>query len=202
MYYHQRSGLFKLLPNSNGEIIFLGDSITDGCEWSEFLGDREIKNRGINGDTTDGVLERLGEVTESRPDKIFLMIGVNDLSGGESVDYILKNLARIIRRVMRNSPETALYVQSILPVNPLFDQFRDHTDKGIEILEINRKLSVFCKRQGVFFIDLHSAFLDENNNLDSRYSNDGLHLTGEGYILWWSLIEKYVKNSTHPLFLI
>ncbi|MFC2157780.1 GDSL-type esterase/lipase family protein [Acidobacteriota bacterium] len=199
-YYHQRSSLFKSLPNSKGEIVFLGDSITDGCEWSEFHGGREIKNRGISGDTTDGVLERLGEVTESRPEKIFLMIGVNDLARGESIDYILNNIARIIRKVLRNSQETALYVQSILPVNPQFDQFPDHTDKGAEILEINRKLRVFCTRQGVFYIDLHSAFLDENKNLSSLYSNDGLHLTGEGYVLWWSLIEKFVKDPSRPLF--
>ena len=193
-YYYQKAGLFRLLPNSQGEIIFLGDSITDGGEWGELLGNPKIINRGISGDTTQGILERLGEVTESRPEKIFLMIGVNDLALGKSVDYVLSNLARIIRKILRNSPETELYVQSLLPVNDRFDQFKGHTDKGREILEINRKLKDFCERQGVEFIDLHGAFQDEDGRLGSKYTNDGLHLTGLGYVLWASRIRRYIEH--------
>ena len=89
-YYHKVSH-FRTLPNTKGEIIFLGNSITDYCEWSELFQNSKIKNRGISGDVTDGVLERLDEVTESKPSKIFLMIGINDLSRGKSEEYIFNN---------------------------------------------------------------------------------------------------------------
>src|SRR5699024_7028471 len=63
-YYYHRKNLFELLPNEKKEIIFLGDSITDGNEWAEYFGSQRIKNRGISGDVTDGVLYRHDYVSE------------------------------------------------------------------------------------------------------------------------------------------
>src|SRR5690348_1170260 len=91
-YYLQRVSHFKTLPKTKGDIIFLGNSITDGAEWSELFNDNKIKNRGISGDITAGVLHRLNEVAERKPDKVFLLIGVNDLARNISTDSILKNL--------------------------------------------------------------------------------------------------------------
>jgi hypothetical protein len=79
-YYDQRKSLFEKLPDTRKEIIFLGNSITDGCEWSELLADRHVKNRGISGDVTAGVLNRIREITASKPAKVFLLIGINDLA--------------------------------------------------------------------------------------------------------------------------
>lgn len=46
-----------------GEIVFIGNSITEGGKnWSEKFNIPNIRNRGIGGDVTDGVLERLGEI--------------------------------------------------------------------------------------------------------------------------------------------
>ena len=112
LYWHQRAGHFRLLPNDRGEIVFLGDSITDGCDWSEMFHNPLIKNRGISGDVTQGVLDRLGEVVESKPAKIFLMIGINDLARGLTEKEILANIESIIREVRKKSPETKLYLQS------------------------------------------------------------------------------------------
>ena len=67
------------MPDTPNEIIMLGNSITDGCEWSELFQNSNIKNRGISGDITEGVLYRLDEVTRSKPAKVFLLIGINDL---------------------------------------------------------------------------------------------------------------------------
>jgi hypothetical protein len=69
-YWHQKETHFRSLPNEANEIIFLGDSITDGCNWSEMFHDLRVKNRGISADITDGVLDRLDEVVESKPLKI------------------------------------------------------------------------------------------------------------------------------------
>ena len=81
-YWIQRATLFESLPASEDDIVMLGNSITDGGEWAELLGDAHVKNRGISGDTTDGVLERLGTITRGRPAKVFLLIGINDFSKG------------------------------------------------------------------------------------------------------------------------
>lgn len=81
-FYDQRATLFETLPTSKDDIIFLGNSITNGCEWAELLGNAHAKNRGISGDTTNGVLDRLHVITAGKPSKVFLLIGINDLSGG------------------------------------------------------------------------------------------------------------------------
>lgn len=184
LYWHQRAGHFQLLPNDRGEIVFLGDSITDGGNWSEMFHNPLIKNRGISGDVTQGVLDRLGEVVESKPAKIFLMIGINDLARGLTEKEILANIKSIIRRIRKKSPETTLYLQSLLPVNPDFPIFPDHTDKGAQIKNINIVLRRMAGDYGAVFVDLYPLFTVEGDKLNPDFTNDGLHLTGAGYAVW------------------
>ena len=63
---------FRSFPNSSKDIIFLGNSITAGTDWMELLGRSDVRNRGISGDITFGVLERLDEVIEGKPAKVFI----------------------------------------------------------------------------------------------------------------------------------
>jgi len=191
-YYYQKKTHFEHLPNAKKEIIFIGDSITDGCEWSELFGNKKMKNRGISGDVAQGVLDRLGEVTESKPKKVFLMIGVNDLARGQSTTYIIERITEIVATINQQSPTTKIFVQSILPVNDHYGKFGGHTDKNDEIITINQALAKGVNGQ-YQYIDLHTAFLDRAGKLDISWSNDGLHLNGKAYQLWASLIEEWVK---------
>jgi lysophospholipase L1-like esterase len=67
------------MPNDTSEIIFLGDINIDFCNWHELFGKSNFKNRCISGDIINGVINRLEEIVESKPKKVFLMIGTNDL---------------------------------------------------------------------------------------------------------------------------
>ena len=89
IYYHQRATLFTLLPKTKDDIIFIGNSITDGGEWSEMFNDLRIKNRGISSDISAAVLNRIAEVAKRKPAKVFLMLGVNDLARGISTDSVM-----------------------------------------------------------------------------------------------------------------
>ena len=115
-FYYQRATLFEELPVTSKDIIFLGNSITNGGEWSELLGNKYVKNRGISGDVCMGVYERLNSILKGKPAKIFLLIGINDVSRGTSADTIVNQIARITRKIKEDSPKTKLYLQSILPV--------------------------------------------------------------------------------------
>lgn len=192
-YWHERASLFKLLPNTKNEIILLGDSITDGCEWNEIFEDPRIKNRGIGGDTTDGVIDRLDEVVESHPSKIFLMIGVNDLAQGKTVDQVVSNIKRIIQIIQEKTAKTKIYLEGILRVNPDFDLNKDHTNKTAEIISVNNSLKQIEQASGNTYVDLYSLFKTEDNKLNPDYTNDGLHLMGKAYLLWKSEIEKYLR---------
>ena len=132
-YFHQKSQ-FEILPNSDSNIIFLGDSITDECEWAELLGNPNVKNRGISGDTIDRILNRLDEIVESQPKNIFLMVGINDfLNSGKSVKKTLKDYKKILLVIRQKTPITQVFVQSVLPVNNKINRFLLNNDKVIEL---------------------------------------------------------------------
>lgn len=193
-YYHQKVAQFKLLPQESGKIIFLGNSITDFGSWSELFQDAKIINRGISGDITAGVLNRLGEVIGRNPKKVFLLIGTNDLARGLQPDSILKNIYRIASLIHEYSPATRLYIQSIFPVNKKFGMFASHTNKAEQIKYINRHLSENAQRDGYTFIDVYDVLKDENDDLNPEYTNDGLHLLGRGYMVWKHLLFPYVYD--------
>ena len=192
-FYYQRASLLEKLPVDSTDIVFLGNSITNFGEWVELFKDNHIKNRGISGDRTEGVLARLNTILPGNPRKIFLMIGVNDLEHGAAPDSIVNGITRIMDKIAKESPKTTLYLQSILPVNDQFSKFPKHTDKGASILEINRRLKLLCQSRNLIYIDLYRSFKNrEDEKLNPAYTNDGLHLMGEGYLLWVKLISKYV----------
>jgi len=190
-YYYHKKEHFESLPDTENEIIFLGNSITDGAEWSELFQNPNIKNRGIGGDDTDGVLNRLDEVTSSQPEKVFIMIGTNDLAYGKSVDYINKNYTKIIDTIKAQSPNTKIYIQSILPVDDVIHTTRPNKN----IIEINKHLQQLSKDKNLNYIDLTPIFTDVNGKLNKEeFSIDGLHLNGKGYEVWKNVIEKYIKK--------
>jgi hexosaminidase len=192
-YYLQKS-VFESMPDTEeGEVIFLGNSITAGGHWSELFNDLKVKNRGISGDVTGGILLRLDEVTNRKPAKIFLLIGINDLAKGIPIDTICGNMALIIQRVKQSSPGTDLFIQSVLPVNDsIGNQFHGHKKKAEDVTIVNTRLEEMATENGFVYVDLNTAFSDSDGKLNALYTNDGLHINGAGYQHWKSLVEKYV----------
>ncbi|WP_184542041.1 family 20 glycosylhydrolase [Mucilaginibacter sp. FT3.2] len=193
-YYQQRATHFKTLPQTTGDIIFLGNSITDGAEWNELFGDYHIKNRGISGDVSAGVIARLPEVANRKPAKVFLLIGVNDLSRNVTPDSLVKNIMLIAGYLHETSPATQVYVQSILPVNKIYNKFGTHTGKSAQIAEVNSKLQMQAAGHRYVYINIHDAFCGPDGLLRPDLTNDGLHLKGEGYLIWKHLLYPYVFN--------
>lgn len=191
--FYNKVEQFNLFPNGEDDLVFLGNSITEGTHWNELLGMDNAVNRGISGDTTFGVLERLGEVTQGSPAKVFLLIGVNDLARNIPNGTIIRNYGLIIDRIRKESPETQIYVQTLLPVNDTFTQFKNHYDKAPHILTINGALGHLAHRKKVNFIDLYAKFLDDQGRLDRQYTHDGLHLTAKGYAHWSNLLKPYLN---------
>ncbi|MCJ8165697.1 family 20 glycosylhydrolase [Pontibacter sp. E15-1] len=187
-YYHQRTTHFRNLPHTPGDIIFIGNSISDGGEWSELFADLRVKNRGISGDTSPGVVNRIGEVAARKPAKVFLMIGTNDLARGISPDSLLQNIFWLSDYLKVKNPATQLFVQSILPVNDSFGKFSGHTRNGQVIREVNAALQTAAPKHGYTYLDLHTPFSDASGKLNARYTNDGLHLNGDGYTYWKHLV--------------
>jgi lysophospholipase L1-like esterase len=190
--YKLRVGLFRSYPNSKKDIIFVGNSITQGVDWNELLQNKHARNRGISGDITYGVLERLDEITEGKPAKVFVLIGINDIEHNIPDTLIVNNYRRIITRIKAESPKTKIYFHTLLPVNNEFTQFKKHYNKDEHILFVNTELKKIAAAENITLIDLHPHFLDASNKLDKRYTVDGLHLNAEGYKVWAELLKKYL----------
>lgn len=185
---------FRGYPNSKKDIIFLGNSITAGVNWNELLDCNQAKNRGISGDTTFGILERLDEVTEGKPEKVFLLIGINDIARNYPDAIILKNYERIIGQIKKESPDTDIFIQTILPVNNTFDRYPNHYNKDEHILHINKKLREIAKKESVELVDLHPYFLDENKRLKTSFTEEGLHLNAAAYRHWAEILKPYLEK--------
>ena len=194
-YYEGKVSLFRSLPNDQNEIIFLGNSLTDGAEWNEIFENSGIKNRGINGDDIPGVMSRLDEVTESNPSKIFLIIGTNDLKC-TPLDMIIFRDQALVGSIIQATPNTALYIQSILPV--IDSDIRKNSD----INYLNKGLLAIAKKNNVNFINLYPTLLDVTGQLDAKYTYDGLHLNGQGYLIWASIIKQYVVQQIRRIYTI
>lgn len=194
LYYYQRTSLFEKLPIDSDDIIFLGNSITDNCEWHELFDNPNIKNRGIGSDVSMGVYERLAPIVEGKPAKIFLMIGINDVSHDLSTDSIVGNITRIVRKIRHDSPATQLYIQSMLPTNDSFGQYRKIVGKAPQIIEINQRLKQLAQAEQCTYIDLYSHLTTPGStDLNPTYTNDGLHLMGDAYLVWREVLLPYLK---------
>jgi len=193
--YDHKKSIFESLPDTDSEIIFLGDSITDWCQWSELFQNLNIKNRGIGGDQVNGVLQRLHEVVSSSPDKIFLMIGINDLAAGADIREIVLNYERIVKKISESSPKTKIYVQSVLPVNAklLSQYYPESKIRSKDILQLNSYLKDLSQKFLLSYLDLYPLFTADGNELDESYTFDGLHLNGKAYWIWKSAIDKYIQ---------
>jgi lysophospholipase L1-like esterase len=188
--YPPRVALMKTFHHSKKDIVFLGNSITFWAEWQELLGNKHIRNRGIPGDTSYGVLDRLDEVTGGKPAKVFLMIGINDLSRNTLPNVLINNFKRIVSRIKTESPKTKIYLQTVLPTNDSFKKLPNHCNKDEQIREVNTALAALAKVENVGFIDLYPHFTNQEGKLRKELTWDGVHLTAEGYLLWAGLLKK------------
>lgn len=193
-YYYQRASLFEVLPVDSDDILFVGNSITDGGEWCELFQNPNVKNRGISGDTTQGVYDRLDALLKGTPAQIFLLIGINNVPRGESADSIAAGIRRIVQRIRQESPATEVLVQSVLPVTPQYGKFDGHTSHWQLVPEINRRVRRLAQEEKVTYIDLFSHFADAEGKMKPEYTNDGLHLKGNGYLLWKEVVQPFLKK--------
>ena len=212
-HYYKRKAVFdKESPITENDIVFLGNSLTEGGNWVSYFPDVEaklqkkgggIRNRGIVGDTFGGIDARLDQILPGHPKTIFFMSGANDVSHNLTADSIANGIIGVVRRIKAESPKTKVYLQSLLPINESFKRYRLLTGKTAMFSEINAKLEAMCKQEKVTFINLYPLFLTngpadlalpaDQQVLNPKITRDGLHVTKEGYKIWQEAIRKYVK---------
>ena len=195
-YYGRKCQSFKV-QNANlsqGQIVFIGDSITDLYPLDDYYYDLSLAtyNRGIGGDVTGGVLNRLQvSLFDLSPSKIVLMIGMNDINGGKTNEQILNNYNQILNQIKTNLPLASVYCMSILPLNEKLLQYvsLDLSVINLRAKNLNDQIQAYAQTLGYNYVDLSSHVQKENGCMDDIFTDDGIHLNANGFALWASILK-------------
>ncbi len=189
-HYTARLKVFAAEPLTTEGVVFLGNSITEFGDWKKLTGDSSALNRGIAADNSFGVLDRLEEVITRRPRKLFLEIGINDIGQDIPVSVIEKNIYTIVNRIKKGSPNTSVYVMSILPTNnDARKEYPELYGKNGVVQQLDYELHFHAAEKGFGFIDLYRKVVTADGDLDRRYAKpDGLHPNAAGYKVWAELM--------------
>lgn len=182
-YRAARRELFNRLTLPLGATVFLGDSITEGAAWAEWFPTRRVVNRGIGGDTTDGVLARLDSAIRD-PSHVFVLIGTNDVSLGRGVPEIAARVVNVAVEIRRRAPQAQITVQSVLPRRMAF---------AAELSELNSIVASLLPPTD--FLNLWPEFADRHGALKADFTFDGLHLNGAGYERWMGILRPLIEVS-------
>jgi lysophospholipase L1-like esterase len=177
---HSKRGI--QLPIDKDNIVFVGNSITEGFPLAEIFNSIKIKNRGIGGDNSFDILYRIDELLNYQPKKLFLMIGINDIHQRLPENMTLTNIKQII--IKSKQTKTKVYIQSILPTS-------DSLINTI-VQDYNQKIARIAINENIQFLNIYPKFIF-HHRLKDNLTYDGLHLTTQGYLVWKSAIEQYVK---------
>lgn len=189
----------KNLKVQDENIVFYGDSITEGYNVKEFFYEYHVVNSGISGNVTEDLINRIdSDLIDYNPSVVILQIGTNDIRRSVNEKDILNNIKKIVKYIRKNRKNAEIYIESIYPINR--DKDKDYwenlTDKynNKTIMNINKQLERYCNSNNITYIDVYSKLTDDKGNLKAVYTKEGLHLNDLGYYKVTTTIKEYLKN--------
>lgn len=190
-YWKAKNDQYNSLIIDSSATVLVGNSLTEMGQWSELLRMPRIHNRGISGDNSEGFAQRIEAIARSKPEVIVIDEGINDILYGVPLKDYLSYMERGVETIRQASPATQVLVFSILPTSDL--------SRNVLIKEWNRELQQLCSELRLEYINHYDYFTDRAGRLNPSFTIDGIHLTGEGYILWASLLKPYFQPLPESL---
>ena len=189
-YYDCRLAAHRKAGMPTGALVWMGDSITEQGWWDFLTKEQKMVNRGIGGDNTRGMLARLPEILEFAPRKMFLMAGVNDLSGNRPVEEVAQNIRKMLEMVRERVPSCEVYLQSVITPNNEVLAYAYIKNKQHLMVELNEKLKAMCDEGLATWVDLRPLLHNEKGELKEELTKDGIHLHPEAYVMWVDHLKK------------
>ncbi len=177
--------------------VFMGNSITDNW-WrmdSTFFIDHNFLGRGISGQTTSEMLVRFRQdVINLRPKAVLILAGINDIAHNNGVIALENVFGNIVSMV-----ELARY-HKITPilcsVLPAYDfPWRRGMNPAPKVIELNKMIRSYAEKEGLTYVDYHSAMKDERDGLPKNLAGDEVHPTLEGYKIMEGIILKAIQET-------
>ena len=154
------------------DVAFIGDSLTDGYDLAKYYPQYLTANRGIGGDTTFGVEERLQvSLFDLKPKVVVMLIGANNM------DTMLQNYESILQSLKENLPESKIVLCSLTAMGG------EHWGRKNQLAAYNNvSIKLLAQKYGYTYVDLYSALYDVSiGEVYEGYTVDGGHFTHEGY---------------------
>lgn len=182
--------------------ILAGDSLSLWFPPELLPEDRNWLNQGISGEVSNGLLQRLDFFDRTQPDMILVMVGINDLIRGLEDQEILTNYRQIISYLRRKHPQAEIVIQSILPHGAGGTTWEGKEKllaiPNSRIRKLNQELNNIAIKKGARYLNLHPLFTDQQGNLRSNFTTDGLHLSPPGYLVWRTALQMYTNQQLTP----
>jgi lysophospholipase L1-like esterase len=201
--YAEANGKVGIPLKGKPRVVFFGDSITDFWRLNEYFPDSDYVNRGIAGQTTGQMLQRIkDDVIDLHPEAVLILAGTNDLGRAVPVAAIENNL-QILAELAAVNKIKVLFA-SVLPVS---DYHKDQ-DPSYErtpqrptafIRTLNAWMQKFCKERGCGYVDYYTATVDSAGQFKAELSDDGLHPNAQGYRLMAPLAGAGIDQVLAPV---
>ena len=187
-YYNGKVEQFEeenksIIPGET-DVVFLGDSLTDGCDLSLYYPEYTTLNRGIGGDTTIGLEKRLDvSVYAVQPKVVVMLIGANNCS------TMFDNYENILISLKENLPESKIILVSLTSMGGTWG-------KNNNLAAFNNvKIRALAEKYDFKFVDVYTPLLNfETNEIYEEYTSDGGHLTHEGYLVLTSEVKAAIDK--------
>lgn len=182
--YNRENSLLANSKDTEGRVVFMGDSITDawGRSRGVFFPGKPYVNRGISGQTTPQMLIRFRpDVIALKPKVVLILAGTNDIAGNtgpESLEEIEGNLQSMAELAKANGIKVVL--SSVMPV---CDYIKPQTEKRPpeKILALNAWIKNYCAANHFTYLDYYPALIDDQKMFRKELTYDGLHPNDAGY---------------------
>lgn len=169
--------------NVKADIVFFGDSLIYYGDFASVFPDKVVCNLGLRGDTIQGMIDRVEQVKMLKPQKVYLMAGINDVAVYTISEFCVQ-YEKLIRSIQTELPQTRLVIQNLLPVNDVDFKISCTVRQIKECNEIIDSIVVKCNFD---YVDLFSAY-EIDSILPKEVTNDGIHLLPECYGKWINLL--------------
>lgn len=186
----ERRGQFALFQR-RGDVVMVGDSITQAGIWEDMFPDVRIVNRGLGADRTDDVLRRMSSILSVRPKRAFVMLGINDFSAGRTVGEVFDDYVRIVNALQ--SGGVSVVIQSTIECS--VELMARCTALLPDIRELNLRLGEHALKNNLHFADINAGITSPHVGLLKPYTTDGVHLSATGYEHWRESIRPLVYGQ-------
>lgn len=191
-HQEERCRQFQTEKVKEASILFMGDSIVEFFPLKKYLGHNfNFVNHGIAGISVHWLADHIPEVLgHQEPDRIFLLIGTNDIGMGYDVPAIAEKIEELIHHVQIEAVGCPISLLSVLPINEAESyQAKVKIRRNQTIQALNRELQNI---PAIEFVDIYDTLLDEQGQLAEVYTQEGLHLTQEGYKVLSKALKPYL----------